>query len=49
MEFETRAMHEGQPPDPSTGAVIVPIYFTSTYSQDAIAQQKGYERYIKTD
>lgn len=43
MEFETRAIHEGQPPDPLTGAVIVPIYFTSTYQQDAIAQHKGYE------
>lgn len=43
MEFETRAIHDGQPPDPLTGAVNVPIYFTSTYQQDAIAQHKGYE------
>ena len=43
MEFETRAIHEGQPPDPVTGAVIVPIYFTSTYQQEAIGNHKGYE------
>ena len=43
MEFETRAIHEGQQPDPLTGAVIVPIYMTSTYQQDAIAKHKGYE------
>src|SRR5919199_5949499 len=43
MEFETRAMHEGQPPDPVAGAVIVPIYFTSTYQQEAIGNHKGYE------
>lgn len=43
MEFETRAIHEGQKPDPQTGAVIVPIYLTSTYEQEAIGQHKGYE------
>ncbi|BAZ30593.1 cystathionine gamma-lyase [Cylindrospermum sp. NIES-4074] len=43
MEFETRAIHEGQQPDPQTGAVIVPIYLTSTYEQEAIGQHKGYE------
>ncbi|HEY9707078.1 MAG TPA: aminotransferase class I/II-fold pyridoxal phosphate-dependent enzyme, partial [Oculatellaceae cyanobacterium] len=43
MEFETRAIHEGQQPDPLTGAVIVPVYMTSTYQQDAIAKHKGYE------
>jgi cystathionine gamma-synthase/cystathionine gamma-lyase len=43
MEFETRAIHEGQQPDPQTGAVIVPIYLTSTYQQDGIGQHKGYE------
>ncbi|AFY36342.1 cystathionine gamma-synthase [Calothrix sp. PCC 7507] len=43
MEFETRAIHEGQAPDPQTGAVIVPIYLTSTYEQSAIGQHKGYE------
>ncbi|MBW3593488.1 MAG: PLP-dependent transferase, partial [Actinobacteria bacterium] len=34
MDFETRAIHAGQEPDPTTGAVIVPIYQTSTYVQD---------------
>ncbi|MEH2417737.1 cystathionine gamma-synthase [Nostoc sp.] len=43
MEFETRAIHEGQQPDPETGAVIVPIYLTSTYEQEAIGKHKGYE------
>ncbi|MBD2627397.1 cystathionine gamma-synthase [Anabaena variabilis FACHB-164] len=43
MEFETRAIHEGQKPDLQTGAVIVPIYLTSTYEQEAIGQHKGYE------
>jgi cystathionine beta-lyase/cystathionine gamma-synthase len=41
--FETRAIHAGQDPDPSTGAVIVPIYQTSTYAQDALGKHKGYE------
>ncbi|MFW9265074.1 trans-sulfuration enzyme family protein, partial [Nostoc sp. CALU 546] len=43
MEFETRAIHEGQQSDPQTGAVIVPIYLTSTYEQEAIGKHKGYE------
>ena len=43
MEFETRAIHEGQNPDPTTGAVITPIYQTSTYQQEAIGKHKGYE------
>jgi cystathionine gamma-synthase len=43
MDFETRAIHEGQEPDPATGAVIVPIYQTSTYAQDEVGQHKGYE------
>jgi len=43
MEFETRAIHEGQNPDPTTGAVITPIYQTSTYQQEAIGEHKGYE------
>ncbi len=41
--FETRAIHAGQPPDPTTGAVTVPIYQTSTYAQTAVGQHKGYE------
>src|SRR6266545_4445193 len=43
MDFETRAIHEGQEPDPATGAVTVPIYQTSTYVQDAVGEHKGYE------
>ena len=41
--FETRAVHDGQPPDPATGAVIVPIYQTSTYAQEAPGRHRGYE------
>src|ERR687888_830525 len=43
MDFETRAIHEGQEPDPATGAVIVPIYQTSTYVQEAVGSHKGYD------
>ncbi len=44
MDFETRAIHAGQEPDPSTGAVTVPIYQTSTYVQEAVGQLKqGYD------
>jgi cystathionine beta-lyase/cystathionine gamma-synthase len=43
VEFETRAIHEGQPPDPATGAITPPIYQTSTYVQDAVGEHKGYE------
>ena len=43
MDFETRAIHDGQEPDPATGAVIVPIYQTSTYVQDAVGEHKGYD------
>src|ERR1700691_1113621 len=43
MEFETRAIHAGQEPDPTTGAVITPIYQTSTYVQEAVGQHKGYD------
>lgn len=41
--FETRAIHAGQDPDPSTGAVNVPVYFTSTYVQEGLGRHKGYE------
>ncbi len=41
--FATRAIHVGQDPDPATGATIVPIYQTSTYTQEAPGQHKGYE------
>jgi cystathionine beta-lyase/cystathionine gamma-synthase len=43
MDFETRAIHDGQEPDPATGSVVVPIYQTSTYVQEAVGQHKGYE------
>jgi cystathionine gamma-synthase len=43
VEFETRAIHDGQEPDPATGAVTVPIYQTSTYVQDAVGEHKGYD------
>src|SRR5436305_7681431 len=43
MEFETRAIHDGQEPDPATGAVIVPIYQTSTFAQTAVGEHKGYD------
>ncbi len=48
MRFETRAIHAGQDPDPTTGAVVVPIYATSTYAQSAPGQHRGYE-YSRTD
>src|SRR6476620_2240818 len=43
MEFETRAIHDGQDPDPATGAAITPIYQTSTYVQEAVGEHKGYD------
>src|SRR5689334_5460031 len=43
MEFETRAIHAGQEPDPATGAIITPIYQTSTYVQEAVGENKGYD------
>src|ERR687892_312526 len=43
MDFETRAIHEGQEPDPTTGSVIVPIYQTSTYVQEEVGKHKGYD------
>jgi cystathionine beta-lyase/cystathionine gamma-synthase len=43
VEFETRAIHEGQEPDPATGAIITPIYQTSTYVQDAVGEHKGFD------
>jgi cystathionine gamma-lyase len=41
--FATRAIHSGQPPDPTTGAIMVPIYATSTYVQESPGVHKGYE------
>jgi cystathionine beta-lyase/cystathionine gamma-synthase len=43
MNFETRAIHDGQEPDPATGAITTPIYQTSTYVQDAVGEHKGYD------
>ena len=43
MEFETKAIHTAQEPDPTTGATITPIYQTSTYTQDALGKHKGFE------
>ena len=45
--FNTICIHAGQVPDPSTGAIITPIYQTSTYVQDALGVHKGYE-YART-
>ena len=46
--FETRAIHAGQDPDPATGAIITPIYQTSTFVQQAVGEHQGYE-YARTD
>jgi cystathionine gamma-synthase len=46
--FETRAVHVGQEPDPATGAIITPIFQTSTYVQEQVGKHKGYE-YSRTD
>lgn len=43
MKFSTKAIHKGQGADPATGATIVPIYQTSTYTQDGIGVHKGFE------
>jgi cystathionine gamma-synthase len=43
VDFETRAIHDGQEPDPATGSVITPIYQTSTYLQDDVGVNKGYD------
>ena len=43
MKFATKAIHAGQEPDPSTGAVMTPIYQTSTYAQKAPGDNQGYE------
>ncbi|HET7813213.1 MAG TPA: cystathionine gamma-synthase [Candidatus Baltobacteraceae bacterium] len=43
MKFSTKAIHAGQGADPATGATIVPIYQTSTYTQDAVGEHKGFD------
>jgi cystathionine gamma-synthase/cystathionine gamma-lyase len=47
MKFATKAIHVGQEPDPATGAIITPVYQTSTYVQEALGKHKGYE-YART-
>ncbi|MCS6885275.1 MAG: cystathionine gamma-synthase [Acidobacteriota bacterium] len=47
MGFATKAIHAGQDPDPTTGAIITPIYQTSTFVQERLGQHKGFE-YART-
>jgi cystathionine gamma-lyase len=47
MEFATKAIHAGQEPDPSTGAIMTPIFQTSTYAQTGMGEHKGFE-YART-
>ena len=47
MGFSTTAIHAGNEPDPTTGAVTVPIYQTSTYQQEGLGRHKGFE-YART-
>src|SRR5512134_291470 len=48
MEFSTRTIHAGQPSEPETGALIAPIFQTSTYEQDAPGCHRGYD-YTRTN
>jgi len=43
MKFSTNAVHAGQTPDPATGAVMTPVFLTSTYVQEELGKHKGYE------
>lgn len=43
MKFSTKAIHAGQRPDPSSGAVMTPVFLTSTYVQEELGKNKGYE------
>jgi cystathionine beta-lyase/cystathionine gamma-synthase len=43
VEFETKAIHVGQAPDPATGSITTPIYQTSTFAQEAVGVHKGYD------
>ena len=43
MKFATKAIHEGVAPDSATGAIMTPIYQTSTYVQEGVGNHKGYE------
>src|SRR5947208_10519212 len=42
-EFATRAIHAGQEPDPTTGAIMTPVYLSSTYVQESPGKHKGYD------
>jgi len=48
MGFATDAIHVGQEPDPATGAIVAPVYQTSTYVQEALGKDKGYD-YARTN
>src|ERR1044071_3137068 len=43
MKFGTKAIHAGQHPDPTTGAIMTPVYLTSTYVQEAPGKHKGFD------
>ncbi len=43
MRFSTKAIHSGQKPDPTTGSVMMPVHLTSTYVQEELGKNKGYE------
>ncbi len=47
MGFATNAIHVGQEPDPATGAIVAPIYQTSTYVQTELGKDKGFD-YART-
>ncbi|MBV8695653.1 MAG: cystathionine gamma-synthase [Chloroflexi bacterium] len=47
MKFATKAIHAGQHPDPATGAIMTPIFQTSTYAQSGVGEHKGFE-YART-
>ena len=47
MQFETACIHAGQAPDPSTGAIMTPVYQTSTYIQVGAGKPRGYD-YART-
>ena len=47
MKLETKVIHAGQPPDPQTGAVMTPIYATSTYAQTSPGEHLGFD-YART-
>src|SRR2546429_9750265 len=48
MGFATNAIHVGQEPDPATGAIVAPIYQTSTYINEELGKNKGYD-YARTN